>query len=88
MSIGLSNILQAPQGVWSGRGMGVACVRGVGGAANGTIGSSSRMWRVGELEFEALMRMLDNKVVKQYFKSNINVTLIPRSSMQELKTYV
>ena len=66
MSVGLNNILQVSQGVWSSHGMGVACVRGVGGAATGTIGTSARKWRVGELEFEALMRMLDNKVMQEF----------------------
>ena len=59
MSVGLGNILQqSPQGVWSG--VGVACMGGVGGACSGSIGSSPRKWSVGELEFEAPMRMLDN----------------------------
>ena len=63
MSAGLGNIHQfLPQGVWSGMGVGVACMGGVGGACSGMIGSSPRKWRIGELEFEALMRMLDNKV--------------------------
>ena len=61
MSAGLTNIFQhSQQGVWSG--VGVACMEGVGGACSGSIGSSPRKWRVGDLEFEALMRMLDNKV--------------------------
>ncbi len=63
MSAGLGNINQcSQQGVWSGISVGVACMGGVGGACSGSIGSSPRKWRVGELEFEALMRMLDNKV--------------------------
>ena len=62
MSAGLANIFQhSQQGVWSG-GMGAACMGGVGGACSGSIGSNLRKWRVGDLEFEALMRMLDNKV--------------------------
>lgn len=62
MSAGLANIVQySPQGVGSG-GVGVACMGGVGGACSGSIGSNPRKWRVGDLEFEALMRMLDNKV--------------------------
>ena len=55
MSAGLANLSQSPGGVWE-------CTRGVaerGGAGMGAV----RAWRVGELEFEALMRMLDNKVV-------------------------
>ena len=63
MSAGLNSILQcSPQGVCSYTSVGVACMGGVGGACSGSIGSSLRKWRVGELEFEALMRMLDNKV--------------------------
>jgi adducin len=63
MSAGLGNINQcSQQGVWSGISVGVACMGGVGGACSGSIGSSPRKWRIGELEFEALMRMLDNKV--------------------------
>ena len=63
MSAGLGNILQfSPQaGVWSSS-VGVPCMGGVGGACTGSIGSNPRKWRVGDLEFEALMRMLDNKV--------------------------
>ena len=65
MSAGLGNILKhSPQGVWPG--VGVACMRGVGGACSGSIGSSPRKWRTGDLEFEALMRMLDNKVSLYY----------------------
>ena len=62
MSAGLGNILtHSPQGrMWPG--VGVACMGGVGGACSGSIGSSPRKWRTGDLEFEALMRMLDNKV--------------------------
>ena len=63
MSAGLGNILQHPhstQGVWSS--VGVSCMGGVGGACGGSIGSNPRKWKVGDLEFEALMRMLDNKV--------------------------
>ena len=55
MSAGLANLSQSPGGVWE-------CTSGVaerGGAGMGAV----RTWRVGELEFEALMRMLDNKVV-------------------------
>ena len=66
MSAGLGSIHQhSPKGVWSGMGVGVACMGGVGGACSGVIGSSPRKWRIGELEFEALMRMLDNKVSKK-----------------------
>lgn len=62
MSAGLANILQhSPQGAGS-DGVGVTCMGGVGGACSGSIGSNPRKWRVGDLEFEALMRMLDNKV--------------------------
>ena len=71
MSAGLGNIHQySPQGVWSGIGVGVACMGGVGGACSGSIGSSPRKWRTGELEFEALMRMLDSKV-----RNNVSLIL-------------
>lgn len=72
MSAGLANILQhSPQGVGSG-GVGVACMGGVGGACSGSIGSSPRKWKVGDLEFEALMRMLDNQVsiIKKFILVN------------------
>ena len=71
MSAGLGSIHQcSPQGVWSSVGVGVACMGGVGGACSGSIGSSPRKWRIGELEFEALMRMLDNKV-----RNNVSLIL-------------
>ena len=54
MSAGLANLLQMPQGVW---GCGTIAAGGRGGQVSG-----SKLWNVGELEFEALMRMLDNKV--------------------------
>lgn len=48
MSAGLANINQAPCGVWSER--------------KGYLPAEAKCtWKVGELEFEALMRMLDNK---------------------------
>lgn len=58
MSAGLANLSQSPGGVWG-------CTRGVarGVAGRGGAGmGAARTWRLGELEFEALMRMLDNKV--------------------------
>lgn len=54
MSAGLANLSQSPGGVWG-------CARQGTGRGEGGVGSQ-RMWHVGELEFEALMRMLDNKV--------------------------
>lgn len=54
MSAGLANLSQSPGGVWG-------CARQGPGRGEGGVGSQ-RMWHVGELEFEALMRMLDNKV--------------------------
>jgi len=54
MSAGLANLSQSPGGVWG-------CARQGAGRGEGGVGSQ-RMWYVGELEFEALMRMLDNKV--------------------------
>ena len=55
--------------------VGVACMGGVGRACNGSIGSSHRKWRVGELEFEALMRMLDNKVSKNTLKTSATIPI-------------
>lgn len=54
MTAGLANLSQSPGGVWG-------CARQGTGRGEGGVGSQ-RMWHVGELEFEALMRMLDNKV--------------------------
>ena len=54
MSAGLTNLSQSPGGVWG-------CGRHEAGRGEGRVGSQ-RTWHVGELEFEALMRMLDNKV--------------------------
>lgn len=54
MSAGLANLSQSPGGVWG-------CARQGAGRGEGGVGSQ-RMWHVGELEFEAFMRMLDNKV--------------------------
>ena len=72
MSVGLGNIHQhSPRGVWSGVSVGVACMGGVGGACSGSIGSSPRKWRIGELEFEALMRMFDNKVSNKLLQLSI-----------------
>ena len=60
MSIGLNNILQTTKGVWS---KSRPCLGGVDVESTFTIlDSISRKWGPGELEFEALMRMLDNKV--------------------------
>lgn len=65
MSIGVTNILQSPKGVWSKTKPSQSCFGGVGGVSTFTaIGSTPRKWGPGELEFEALMRMLDNKVSK------------------------
>lgn len=59
MSVGLDNITQC-KGVWS---KSRPCQGGVDREATFTIlDSISRKWGPGELEFEALMRMLDNKV--------------------------
>lgn len=67
MSVGLANILQSSEGVWSKGTLRPACYGGVGGVTTFTAaGSISRKWGPGELEFEALMRMLDNKVVERY----------------------
>lgn len=51
MPAGLSNISQAPAGVWS------KCGAGLQAHERGGV-----KWRPGELDFEALMRMLDSKV--------------------------
>lgn len=60
MSVGMANILQSPEGVWSKED---TCFGGVGGLTTFTsAGSVPKTWHPGELEFEALMRMLDNKV--------------------------
>ena len=60
MSVGLNNILQPTKGVWS---KSRPCLGGVDVESTFTIlDSISRKWGPGELEFEALMRMLDNKV--------------------------
>ena len=63
MSIGVANILQSPEGVWSKGKPRLSCFGGVGGVTTFiSVGSILREWGPGELEFEALMRMLDNKV--------------------------
>ena len=63
MSIGVANILQSPEGVWSKGKPRLSCFGGVSGVTTFiSVGSIPREWGPGELEFEALMRMLDNKV--------------------------
>lgn len=49
MSAGISNLNTSPQGVWS------KC-------QDRTPATGGLKWKPGELQFEALMRMLDNKV--------------------------
>ncbi len=62
LTVGLDNIIQR-KGVWS---KSRPCQGGVDGESTFTIFESiTRKWGPGELEFEALMRMLDNKVSSQ-----------------------
>ena len=56
MSAGLAGLIQVPQGVWSQVSRVVS--KGGGGV------SKHSLWGVGDLEFEALMRMLDGQVHK------------------------
>lgn len=51
MSGGMGNFNQTPQGVWT---------KCKGNSEHLQVGLK---WKSGELEFEALMRMLDNKVI-------------------------
>jgi len=42
------------------------CVRDVVTQGGGGVSKDSKMWRMGDLEYEAFMRMLDNLVSNHY----------------------